>query len=73
MELVLTEPINPNAFCMVTPKDLPALERGVKPNQLAFPRAVQACSEEAEAAALRGLKTAGACRLVFASSNNVPE
>jgi hypothetical protein len=62
--------IKPHAFLMVTPKDLLALESGVMPPHLDYPQAIQACSEEAEAAHLRGVKTAGTCRLVFVSSND---
>jgi hypothetical protein len=52
---------------MVTPKELQALELGVLPRPLDYPQAIQACSEEAEAAHLRGTKTAAACRLVYVS------
>lgn len=52
---------------MVTPKDLQALDVGVRPDRLGYPMAIQACSEEAEAAGLRGMKTASACRLVYVS------
>jgi hypothetical protein len=64
----VTVPLDPHAFRMTTPRELEALERGEpQPAEpLAHPTAVQACSEEAEAAAIRGLATAGACRLVYA-------
>ena len=54
---------------MTTPRELEALERGEAPpaEPLEHPTAVQACSEEAEAAAILGLPTAGTCRLVYAA------
>lgn len=64
---------NPYAFRMTTPRELDALERGeaLPAPALEHPTAVQACSEEAEAAALRGLPVAAACRLVFAAPPEV--
>ncbi|HLH68413.1 MAG TPA: hypothetical protein VKY90_05165 [Candidatus Dormibacteraeota bacterium] len=60
--------LNPRAFRLTTPAELEALERGEAPDQpsLAPPVATQACSEEAEAALLRGLPLAPTCRLARA-------
>ncbi|HZV49939.1 MAG TPA: hypothetical protein VFD49_09265 [Candidatus Dormibacteraeota bacterium] len=58
--------LDPRAFRLTTPRELEALERGepLDRRPLADPVAVQACSEEAEAAVLRGLTLAPTCRLV---------
>lgn len=60
---------DPHAVRMITPRKLAALERGepITDGRLAYPVAIQGCSGEAEAAAIRGQSTAGACRLVYAS------
>ena len=54
------------AFRLTTPGEVDALERGELDGRpaLAHPTAIQACSEEAEAALLRGQRVAAACRLV---------
>jgi hypothetical protein len=59
--------LDPHAFRMTTPRELEALRRGERlPTvRLEHPTAIQACSEEAEAAALRGVPVAAACRLVY--------
>jgi len=56
---------NPHQFCMVTPRELDQLALGVPLPVREYPKAVQGCTEEAEAALLRGQKTASACRLVY--------
>lgn len=66
--------IDQYAFRMTTPRDLEALDRGIPlaGPALEYPIAIQACSEEAEAAAIRGQATARTCRLVYVQGPGDP-
>ena len=61
--------IDPRAFRMTTPGELEALDRGEAPTRriLEHPTAIQACTEEAEAAVIRAQPMSGNCRPASAS------